>query len=245
MKYNEKIINSISEFINVVGETDVFGATKPIWYRGQADKDWKLLPKLLRSTDQLAKERYLISKFKQNASYVLDRSPASEFEWLFLMQHYGISTRLLDWSESPLPALYFAVENEEQWDKDGVLWCLLPCELNLKSHYSEEGFEEGIPSFDEKQLETYQPSSISAERSSKLFPMAAIATRNSHRMVAQQGVFTISHRYAECMSNIDGGSFLWRYVIPAASKKKILFELNMLGITKFQLFPELQNITNL
>jgi hypothetical protein len=55
--------------------------------------------------------------------------PDDYFGWLFLAQHYGLPTRLLDWSESPLVALYFAV-TEGHEDHDGCVWALWPGGLN-------------------------------------------------------------------------------------------------------------------
>lgn len=52
------------------------------------------------------------------------------FEWLCLMQHYDLPTRLLDWTENILIALYFAVNEEEYWQRDGVIFALYAPMLN-------------------------------------------------------------------------------------------------------------------
>ena len=242
MRFEDTEIISVSNFIVKYSEHSQSGAA-PVWFRGQSNKDWKLLPKLLRSDP--GNERYLINKFKQNASLILGNTPKSEFEWLFLMQHYGIATRLLDWTESPLVGLYFACENSVG---DAALWAMLPVSLNLKSHYRSLCDAE-IPSFEDDYLINYLPTSIGQEIRSELNPMAAIALRNNPRIQAQQGVFTISHRGNIPIEDVgeNGGSrdYIWRYIIKADNKKTIMDELSLLGINKFMLFPELDNITNL
>lgn len=94
----------------------------------------------------------------------------------------------------------------------------------------------------------YLPSTIAKESKSKLFPIAAIAPRNSTRMQAQQGVFTICHRESIHIENAGAeGSprdHIWKYNIPAAVKEKFKKELKLLGVNKFQLFPELQSISD-
>lgn len=57
--------------------------------------------------------------------------------WLTLMQHYGLPTRLLDWSESPLVALYFALSSDEDAKTDAAVWVLNPMRLNKKVGYGE------------------------------------------------------------------------------------------------------------
>src|SRR3546814_416683 len=241
MRYEVTDIESIGDFIDKLC-THIGDYLGPVWYRGHSVSGWNLEPKLMRIADRPPETHYL-NKFKQDASIILNRYPKNEFEWLFLMQHYGVPTRLLDWTESPLTGLYFALERDI--DKDGALWVLLPCELNQKNNYRPD-YEFEIPSFEDSHLTNYVPSTIASESKSKLLPMAAIAPRNSPRMQAQQGVFTICHR--ENIFVNDAGpegvqkTHTWKYNIPWARKESLKNELRLLGISRFQLFPELESL---
>jgi hypothetical protein len=158
------------------------------------------------------------------------------------MQHHGLSTRLLDWSENPLVGLYFAVEKDAA--EDSILWVLLPTVLNAKAGIR-PAYEHEIPSFEDEELKNYLPSTIAREIRSKLNPVAAIAPRNSARMQAQQGVFTITHRenvYIDEVGDPATRDHIWRYVIPADAKHEIREDLRRLGITRFSVFPELSSI---
>jgi hypothetical protein len=77
--------------------------------------------------------------------------------------------------------------------------------------------------------------------------MAAIAVRNNPRIQAQQGVFTISHRENILINSVseegEQQNHIWKYVIPKESKKEMLAELELLGVSKFQLFPELESLS--
>ena len=192
MRFQDRNINSVGELVEHL-RGDLSGYTGPVWFRGQSLAAWHLEPKLLRTAPTGTLEAHFINRFKQHASFLIEKPPVSEFDWLFLMQHYGMATRLLDWSESPLVGLYFAVEEAQYHSSDGALWALMPTLLNSKAHYRPL-YEHEVPSFDDEHLSNYQPGTIAQEQRSSLNPMAAIARRNSARMHAQQGVFTISHR---------------------------------------------------
>jgi hypothetical protein len=56
------------------------------------------------------------------------------------------------------------------------------------------------------------------------------------------GVFTISHRDKTPIEEIGDKKHIWKYKIPADKKNIIKSELELLGITKFQVFPELSSI---
>jgi hypothetical protein len=243
MRFDDEIINNVGELIEKL-KLNLSGIPVPIWYRGQSKSDWILVPKLLRGNKE--QETYLINRFKQNASLLLSQHPRNEFEWLFLMQHHAMPTRLLDWTESPLVALYFAVT--ENTEAEGALWVLLPTVLNEKSNYRPD-FPLEIPSFEQEDLKNYSPEVVASEHRSRLFPMAAIAPRNSPRMQSQQGVFTVSHREDTPIEDTGAPGaardHIWRYIIPAEAKNTIKSELKVLGITRFQLFPELSSLSDI
>lgn len=217
---------------------DLVDIEGPVWFRGHADESWKLQPYFLRLKNPPSEMNY-IKKFKQSGTLLLDPKPNSLLDWLLIMQHHGMPTRLLDWSESPLVATYFCVN--QHLDKNATLWMLRPVELNKISNVVPD-YKYDIPSIEDNILQTYTPESLASERTSKLLPIAAIFPRNNQRMQAQQGVFTISHRNDKAIEEIGNKKHIWKYVIPADCKSKIQNELKSLGFGKFQLFPELSSI---
>jgi len=93
-------------------------------YRGQAD-EWPLRPTLFRDESRTWKElkdreRTLLQLFKERCLYLLPSSPVGEYDMMSLAQHYGLPTRLLDWSGNPLMALFFAVETLAP--KSPIVW---------------------------------------------------------------------------------------------------------------------------
>jgi hypothetical protein len=237
MRYADTRVRSVAEFLEQLKPRQRL--KQPIWYRGQEKATWDLKPTIDRCGG-IKSEAPLMTRFKQNALALIENRPESEWEWLFVMRHHGVPTRLLDWSENPLVGLYFAVTGNPK--ADGALWNLLPIELNKVARFFPPHPHE-IPGFgDHKFLQNYLPSVLSGEQSSSLSPAAAIAPRNTRRMQAQQGVFTITHREQVGIETVGDQSHIWRIIIPKGAKTRIQGELAAFNINRLSLFPELDHV---
>ena len=217
-----------------------------VWWRGQRDYAWPLQPSLFR-TQKEYDERSGVLRFQQRAvSRHRDVPLASDrSNWLFLMQHYRLPTRLLDWTESPLIAAFFACEIDECHlrypasipDPDGALFALSPYKLNenqagklgLLMPEDEETTAAIAPAFDED-----------AEQVDKV-----IAVRPAEvdvRLMVQISEFTLNgHDVAlEALDHSD--DFLIKFRIAQQSKLQLREELKFLGIRLSSIFPDLEHL---
>lgn len=115
-------IKSFSELHNLIENYD----TRTVIYRGVKSIDYPLIPKIGRivppdsAKSREWNEKEILRLFKEQALPYLDFLPDNDWDWLALGQHYGLPTRLLDWTANPLVACFFAVE--QQSEDDSVIY---------------------------------------------------------------------------------------------------------------------------
>ena len=114
-----------------------------LWWRGQPAAGLPLKPRAFRNSDFSVAEYNNIHEFNRQAPIRYASWPTLRSHQLILMQHYGLPTRLLDWSQNLLIACYFAV-NQDMPDQPASLWALNPYVLNWSQKPEESNPLSGI-----------------------------------------------------------------------------------------------------
>jgi len=102
-------ISSLEDYIKIITEQYTCGHHV---FRGVTDNvEHKLIPTVGRNPNyDLDTEIEIFEQFKRRARLTISLHPNNDWEWLAVAQHHGLPTRLLDWTTSPLVALYFATQ---------------------------------------------------------------------------------------------------------------------------------------
>lgn len=91
-------------------------------YRGMSSANWDAVTSISRlGKPYQDMELNIVKQFEKYGSELI-RIDDNPWRTLSIGQHYGLPTRLLDWSFSPLIALHFATSSLEHYDTDGVVW---------------------------------------------------------------------------------------------------------------------------
>ena len=251
-------IESLPDFLEQVEEAQS-GASQSLWYRGCGSIDHSLLPSLYRhrktkTPDRLADlERQLMTRFRQRSIPYHSRTLTDDWDTLFFMQHYGIPTRLLDWTENPLIALHFALmgavrtrtrSGRSTFGSDAEVWMLDPVRWNQHAlrHVS---FDGGVLSPGDEAINSYRPTPQFTGMHN--LPVALYGSHNSARIVAQQGVFTIFGRDTNPMTKVyEDDDFPAGCLTEIIVKKSLISRLRQSllnhGFTESVIFPDLEGL---
>ncbi|PKK83244.1 MAG: hypothetical protein CVT49_09570 [candidate division Zixibacteria bacterium HGW-Zixibacteria-1] len=216
---------------------------QPYWYRGQRNSSWSLVPSALRyiTLSERSEALNLLNDFKRIAEIKLDRPPGTdeELRWLQLAQHYGIPTRLLDWTESAVFALFFACKayKEKNVEFDGMVFLLNPSHISKLPGTTSRTSLDTHP--DDDLIGSYTMLGPRANKKGK--PNIAIKpVWNSERMMFQRGVFTL-HGNKDFAIDEEQAPSLVGIPILFELKANIQKELDRICIDEIAMFPELEH----
>jgi len=221
----KKTINTFFEFLDLVDKSKNSTADL-LLFRGQSEKK-SLVPSIARNNskvDTTEIEKKMLDELIRRTKTMINAAQFDEWDWLIYAQHFGMKTRLLDWTSNPLTALWFACSNEFKKDIDSVVYILKSAE-----NYLLDKSKETSP-FNRSKTRVLKP------------------TLNNERIIAQSGWFT-AHKYstsAKCFvdlrKNTDIEKSIIEVVIPKVIKPTILDSLNVFGINNQTLFPDVSGI---
>lgn len=192
-------------------------------FRGHSDPSWRLVPTFDRMFANQSRSKRLeiadelLIRFKRSLEgfTIPDQALASDSLLLALGQHYGLPTRLLDWTESPYIAAFFAFNRTALWgarDQHVAIWVLDSENPIWSSHYGVEIID--VPSF------------------------------GNQRIRNQSGKFTLSKTPFPALEDYvqahgDRGA-LQRYSLPASESTRALADLDAMGIHHATVYPEIE-----
>lgn len=217
-------------------------------FRGLSDSNYKLESRLARHGGDFRKlEKHLLRNFKKYAHRsVVEKD--SIWNWLSVAQHYGLPTRLLDWTYSPFVAMHFATADIDTFNVDGVIWAvnyvkthnILPEKLSRKLE------EEGANVFTVEMLfESIKSLTELENLSSDPFILFFEPPSIDDRIVNQFAFFSMSSDSRVVLNSwLEDKMDFWRkIVIPAKLKWEIRDKLDQANITERVLFPGLDGLT--
>lgn len=243
---NDEQIDTIESLMNIVnGSLRRFGK-RPAW-RGHSNAEWEIKPEVFRKIGKNEyDESYLINTFKTQALSRHRKCPNADdyVGWLVLARHYGLPTRILDWSWSPLVAFYFAIQDNDQTNgKDGCLWALAAGKMNEAQSGQNAMFTPNSKDIQRFAKAAY--GSVASEylaKHSKHQSLAFVAPEIDLRVTVQQSVFTIHVDGTDLAKIDDCADWLTKFTIPHDKKGSLRKDLDRLGIQKAALFPDLGSL---
>jgi hypothetical protein len=243
-------IQHINDLIESITEFQDKSKCNSIWYRGLSCSKYELIPSLFRSTyiNELA-NIYTKEFISRGKGLINTPNDYSVWDWYQTMQHCGAPTRLLDWTEGYLIALYFALQElqfvkkrEEIKDFNPCIWVISPTSLNNISIQSEKILytDKLLRNENEKDIDTFINDSLIDDNR---LPIAIYPSHTNVRLRVQKGCFTL-HFSEESLEDIirNKGIHLCQFLINPDSSEEILDELKNGGITESTLFPDIDGL---
>lgn len=241
-------INSLDEYIKIVSEYD-----RGMLFRGVSNAEFEPIPSIgrINGKDQIGKalchEYCMLTNFREKSASFIDSPNITKLA--VLAQHHGLPTRLLDWTSSPLVALFFAVRSN--YDRDSLVYAYFTQNFEFEQKIN---YDKYIYSCNTDMTEEFRASTdknILNDRTRVLLEYQDYVIRKlgnivyqfpptcvSDRMHAQSSIFTF---HPSPFSPLRDG-IQATITIPKDIKKRLYMNLEILGIHEFSMFPGLDGL---
>lgn len=275
----KKAMDPILDFITRCNQASEGYYGNSYWFRGQTSAKWPVVPSMLRDEvrETLFSRRAVITdaRFEQFSYnlFHLERKLLDKFiywglpmstkeyqpiENYTLGQHHGLPTRLLDWSNDYLMALWFAVENDSPWadDSDGLLIALdpfkepqgmSPINLNNKSFWTTSKITSFFKLLLDKDMSKTELKDAFREFSKYEAVVEFPEKLLCPRLINQSAHFTFhSPAFISdtsiCTKGVHEFFKTDCYVIPREHKKYVRLFLIMSDVSRRKVYPDLDNL---
>ena len=268
-------VSSLDGFVKVIDEIhnvlEITDYENSLLFRGQDKTEYNLIPGLFRTDDFSApicvinpkefnkKEKDLINEFIQDGhGFKPDISENDLLVWMEIAQHYGLPTRLLDFTNNPLVSLYFACKSS--FENDAYVWFVNNKQymgfLKKKGDISGNSINDEINKIISDEVTNLIPDLHRKSKGYLQFPRFYFPSNPDNRMKNQSAVFMVwaasNSAFNKLMSeeeqlitinnkiNING--IIGKIRINYKDKKQILKQLDSQNINEKYLFPGLDGV---
>lgn len=216
-------------------------------FRGLRNVAWDLRPSLSRpQRNYIQVENAMLRAFKKYARQ--DAVPDDLWNRLAVAQHHGLPTRLLDWTYSPFVALHFVTDQEDDFNVDGVVWCVDVAATNeylpspLRGLLRKEGsmvFTAEMLSRAASTLDEFE--ALSTDEFVAFFEPPSLDAR----MVNQYALLSLMSSATGCLDHwlAERPELCSKVIVPAGLKREVRDRLDQANITERVLFPGLDGLS--
>lgn len=233
---------TIDNLLAIIKEANTSFSSPP-WYRGIGAESYKLLPSLYRSSKDIHElisiQKKLVAEFDRK-SVLMEQGSKHDLQIsdkLTQMQHYGIPTTMMDWTVSPLIALYFALITsiKDEKDENALLYCLDAEKWNNDIRPNAANPIRDLGELDQLGLNPFNMN--------RTQPLAFFPKLINPRINRQLGTFVVFGDGKVPMEETEYNANLLKIVILKDHVSDLYKELSLLGVSAISVYPDLTGLS--